>query len=178
MWMKGGTHTLKHERMMQQKRADADERRRVADEEKRIASMPLEQGGGKMFTHNMGTPQQHPVVCLTIHNPKQEIVRSGGKDVQILADIIVGNPDNPDDLTLNMVCPYCWSNGTPLGECQFKILQSHRFWALDPRGAGELVIFDGQPYRSAGTVMDSTRVRCPQCDWTFRIDKNRIFEER
>ena len=39
----------------------------------------------------------------------------------------------------------------------------------------ELIMFEGRPFRSAGTVNESERFTCPQCPWSARIDKNRVW---
>lgn len=174
-FVRGGTTSYRHDLLMKQQAAEDEDRRRVSDEEKRLVATE----GARMYTQNLGTPQQHPVVKLLIVNPKSELKLDASRGIHVLADVYSGdNPLDPNDLTLNLACPYCWSNGTPLGRCQFKVRQSNRAWHLDPKGVGELIDFDGQVYRSAGTIMESQRIKCPQCTWTFRIDRNRIFEER
>lgn len=174
-FVRGGTTSSRHDNALKQQAADDEKRRSVSDEERRL----VRDEGAKMFSRNLGTPQQHPVVKLTLVNPRPELNFDTSKPVEILADVYLDqNAASVTDLTLNLACPYCWSNGVPHGRCQFKVLQSNRFWALDMKGAGELVAFDGQVYQSAGTVRDSERIRCPQCSWTFKIDGNRIYEER
>lgn len=174
-FVKGGTTSSRHDNLMRQQAQEDESRRREADEDRRM----VREQGARMYSQNLGTPQQHPVVKLTLVNPKAELNFDKSKPIEILADVYLDqNASSATDLTLNLACPYCWSNGVPHGRCQFKILQSHRFWALDMKGAGELIAFDGQVYQSAGTVRDSERIRCPQCGWTFKIDNNRIYEER
>lgn len=174
-FVRGGTTSSRHDNLMKQQAAEDEARRREADEERRL----VREEGAKMYTQNLGTPQQHPVVKLTLTNPRGDLNFDKSKPIEILADVYLDqNASSATDLTLNLACPYCWSNGVPHGRCQFKVLQSNRFWALDMKGAGELVAFDGQVYQSAGTVRDSERIRCPQCGWTFKIDDNRIYEER
>lgn len=175
VFVRGGTTSSGHDKLMKQQGAEDEARRRESDEEKRL----VREEGAKMYSQNLGTPQQHPVVKLTMVNPKGEVKFEAGKPIEILADVYSGdNPMDPNDLTLNMACPYCWSNGTPLGRCQFKVRQSNRSWSLVIASSPELVVFDGQVYQGAGTVMDSERIKCPQCSWSFRIDKNRIYEDR
>lgn len=166
---------MRHDALMRQQAAEDEARRKESDEEKRL----VQEEGAKMYSHNIGTPQQHPVVKLTLVNPGGTLKLDRSKPIEILADVVVDfDAKGKTDMSLIMACPYCWSNGVALGRCQFKILQSNRFWALDPAGVGELVVFDGQAYQSAGTVCDSEKIKCPQCSWTFKIDKNRIYEER
>lgn len=174
-FVRGGTTSAAHDKLMAQQRAEDEQRRNEADEEKRLAAT---EQGAHLYNYNMGTPQQHPVVKLTLVSASGDVKFDKSKPIEILADVYSGdNPDDPNDLTLNMACPYCWSRGTPLGRCQFKVRQSNRFWGLDVRGQGEVVAFEGQVHRNAGTIMDSEKIRCPQCAWTFRIDRNRIYEE-
>lgn len=163
---------------MAQQRADDEERRRVSDEERRLNAQPGQNAVSNMYERNLGTPQEHPVVLLTLVGSGGSVRMDQSKPVQILADVFVGdNPENPADLALNICCPYCWSRGTPLGRCQFKVRQSNRFWALEQKGLGDIVAFEGQVYQSAGKVMDSERIKCPQCSWAFKIHDNKIYEE-
>lgn len=178
VFVRGGTTSWAHDKMMAQQRADDEQRRQESDADRALAKNPGENATAHMYESAFGTPQQHPVVLLTVVGSGGDVKLDKSKPVQVLADIFVGdNPEDPRDLALNMCCPYCWSRGTPLGRCQFKVRQSNRFWALDSKGAGELLAFNGQVYQGAGTVMDSERIKCPQCSWTFRINKNRIYEE-
>lgn len=177
--VRGGTTSYAHDQLMAKQRAEDEARREEADEDKRLAARGDRPGDvAKMHTMNLGTPSQSPVVLLTFVSPKGEVKMDKSKPMQMLADVFVGeNMDDPTDLTLNMVCPYCVERGTPQGRAQFKVRQSHRPWHLDVKSQGEFFRFEGGVYRSAGTIMDSSRLKCPNCNWTFRIDKNNVRED-
>jgi hypothetical protein len=177
-FVRGGTSTGANDKMVAEQRADDERRRNVLDREREIASVPIEQGGGRMYSHNMGTPQQHPVIKLTLVNPKGEIQFDKAKPIELLCDIISENEADPNDLAFIYMCPHCWNKGVPAGRCQYKVRQSNRKWSLDSKGHGDLVVFDGQVYRSAGTIAESERITCPGCHWQFRIDQNRVFEDK
>jgi hypothetical protein len=87
------------------------------------------------------------------------------------------DPMKPLELTLVLVCPRCQER-MPQGQCQIQVRQSNRIWHLDPSTAGSLIVFEGHPYRSAGTVMESEKFTCPRCAWQARIDKNRVWPEQ
>lgn len=180
MFVRGGTTSMRHDNLMAQHRVEDEQRRNEADEERRIAARKNTGPGdvAKLHTMNLGTPSQHPVVLLDFVSPKGEVLMDKGKPMQMLAEVYVGdNFEDPTDLTLNMACPYCVSRGTPQGRAQFKVRQSHRPWHLDVSKQGEFFKFEGAVYRSAGVIMESTKLRCPYCNWTFRIDKNKIRED-
>lgn len=180
VFVQGGTTSAGHDNLMAQQRFDDEQRRNEADEERRIAARKNTGPGdiAKLHSMNLGTPQGNPVVVLTFVSNHGEVKLDKTKPMQMLADVLVGmNLDTPNDLSLILACPHCVSRGTPQGRAQFKVTQSNRPWHLDTRTQGELVTFEGQVYRSAGTIMDSAKIRCPQCNWSFRIDKNHIRED-
>lgn len=177
--VRGGTTSYAHDQLMARQRFEDEARRAESDEDKRLAARQATPGDvAKMHSMNFGTPTTSPVVLLTFVSPKGEVKMDKSKPMQMLADVFVGeNMDDPGDLTLNMVCPYCVERGTPQGRAQFKVRQSHRPWHLDVRTQGEFFRFEGQVHRSAGTIMDSAVLKCPNCNWTFRVDKNNIRED-
>lgn len=182
-FVRGGTTTYRHDMQMKELEADAERRRDDAEAERKIANIPIEQGGGKMYTSYLqpnpdGLPVESAYVELIYLTPGGEPAYHEGQPIKCLADVNVGmDPLNPMNLTLTLVCQRCKENSVPLGQCQMRVHQSNRRWHLDTKGAGDLIIFHGKPYRSAGTVMDSERLTCKACGWSVHIDKNRVRPE-
>ena len=192
MFVKGGTTSRRHDRMVAEEEADAERRRDEQAFMRHMASIPIEEGGARMYENRMalnptGLPTESAKVELTYLRPSGEPEYNHGKPLKCLADIIVGmDPLKPEELTLIVVCPQC-EQRMPQGQCQIQIRQSNRNWYLDPRTAGELIAWEEQdelgrkrviPYRSAGRVMDGERFTCPRCDWSARIDNNRVWPDK
>ena len=173
MFMKGGTPTHAHQMMVAASHADAERRRDVAAAERRIASVPLDQGGGKILGGRISDPQRSAAyVLLTYCNQKREPLMFRGQPLQCLADIMTVG----DDLALMIFCLACKKRGEPLDHSIMRILRKNRSWHLDTRTTGELIVFDGAVYRSAGTIQESERFECV-CGWAARIDRNQIIVE-
>jgi len=171
----GGTTTMAHDRHIHEVEVDAEARRDEQDRMRQVAGVPVEQGGGKLWSQQSGSPKETPKVLLTYLTPGGEPWIVSGEQVQCLADVIVGQ--DITDLVLQIVCPRCKGRGVPQGQCQLTLRQSNRKWHLDSKDAGKVLIFDGEGYLSAGTVMESERFRCPDCGWAARIDKNKVLQE-
>jgi hypothetical protein len=182
VFVKGGTTTMRHDMMVQEQEADAERRRDLLDKERQIASLPFEQGGGRLYNNYLtpnpeGLPMEKAKVLLQYLTPSGDVEYNKGKPLKCLADVLVGlDPAMPTELTLVLVCPKCETK-MPQGQCQIQIRQSNRRWELDQRTAGELIVFEGKPFRSAGTVMESEKFTCGRCTWTAHIDKNRVWPE-
>lgn len=163
---------------------DAEHRRDQQSIEKKLASIPVDDGGGKMYSNLLAAegegqlPEGH--VLLEFVNQKGEPLYEFGEPLQMVADIKAAEPQSfPGELTLVFFCPRCKESGMPLGECVLMARQSHRKWHLDARTQGELFVFMGhgkhEPGRSMGKVMDSDRLACPACNWACKIDNNKIW---
>jgi len=173
MFMKGGTPTYAHEMAVKAQHADAERRRDVAAAEHRIASVPLAQGGGKMLGGRISDPQKSAAyVLLDYVNARREPLLFRGQPLQCLADIMALD----DDLALMIFCLSCKKRGEPLDHCILRIFKKNRAWHLDTRTSGELILFEGSVYRSAGTIQDSERFTCV-CGWSAHIDRNQIVVE-
>lgn len=174
MFMKGGrTPTHAHEMAVASAHADSEKRRDVADAERRIASVPIAQGGGKMLGGRLNTPDPIAAyVLLTYTNERREPLMFRGKPIDCLADIVEAD----GDLALMIFCLSCKKRDEPLDHCILRIFQKNRSWHLDTRTSGEMIFFDGALYRSAGTIMDSERFSCV-CGWAAHIDRNQIVVE-
>jgi len=187
MFVKGGTTSMRHDRMVQQEEAEAERRRDEHDAMKRMAQVPVDQGGAMMFNNQLqpnpqGVPMETPKVELVYLTAGGEPEYNKGKPLKCLADILVGmDPAHPEELTLVLVCPSCETR-MPQGQCQIQLRQTNRKWELDTRAAGTLILWEEEvgnrkvvrTYRSAGVVMESERFTCPRCPWSARIDKNRV----
>lgn len=179
MFVRGGTQTSADERRTHDAWVDAEKRRDIAAAEKTVCSFPVEEGGGKMYTHEFAAPgtQELPkaYVLLRFVNSRGEPVYDQGVPLECLTDIIA--PDAPafkDELMLLICCPVCHER-YPLGDSIMQVRQSNRSWHLDMKHAGELIVFEGRPYKSAGHVMDSEGFTC-RCGTKWRIDKNKIWK--
>jgi hypothetical protein len=182
MFVKGGTPTMAHERQVAELEADAEHRRDMQARERQIASVPIEEGGGKIFTNHMAASPDEAggaqlYVLLKYMTAHGEDKRQNGDQLECLADVVVGaDPGGPAKLSLILVCPQCKERGMPQGQAQLRIHQSNRHWELDARKRGEPFLFEGNVYPSAGEVT-SERFTCV-CGWAARIDKNRVIPDR
>lgn len=162
---------------------DAERRRDVAAMEKKIAKIPIEHGGGRIYEHRLtSAPEiEQGYVLLEWVNGRNE--KTG---LQCLADVqaitahanekAAQSANEQVELQLVLVCPRCKERGIPQGQCQLAVRQSNRSWHLDQRHAGEIIAFEGAVYRSAGRVVDSEPIRCPRCAWRARIHNNMVRE--
>jgi len=173
----GGTSTMANDKQIHEIEADANRRRAAQDKERQAAAIPIEDGGAKLYSHSAGTPQETAKVLLEYVTPGGEPWLVNGEPVQCLADVEVdtSSSDPSKNLMLRIVCPRCRAKDIPSGQCQLLVRQAHRKWFLDTRGQGEMLMFQGQPYYSAGLVMDSEKLTCPACQWTCRIDRNKVW---
>lgn len=184
-FVRGGTPTMGHERMMAERGADADRRRAEQDQERQLASVPIEEGGARLFSHHMtpgiASAQEKAYVLLTYCNGRGEpLSMPDGRPLQCCADIWVGvDPGHPEALTLGLVCIQCKKRERQ-DECQMRVHQWNRYFEMElPKSTEELFfIFDDgwgeQVYQSAGTIMESDPMVCPQCGWRVRIDRNKV----
>jgi hypothetical protein len=178
-FVKGGTTTSAHDAMEAREWHEAEERRDLQDAEMRVAQKPIDQGGGQMYSSNFLNEQESKAaeahVLLDFVNSKGEPLYEQGVPLQCLADITMATePAFEGELVLMIMCPKCMER-TKAQNTILQIRQANRMWHLDERGRGELLVFEGQPYYSAGTVMDSERFTCARCTWSARIDNNKIW---
>lgn len=184
MFVKGGTTTTAHDRLMAEQEADAERRRAEADEEKRKAkAFGLASGNpNEVATQYHHEFTDHPEIRKA-YVPLQYMGR-GGKEVEHVGvgDItMVHDPKFPNELALLLYCPKCKERGLPASQCILTVRQANRKWELDTRpgrenGAGSLFIDpDGIAQRSAGVIMDSERFTCARCSWSACVDNNRVI---
>jgi hypothetical protein len=156
MWVQGGTTTSGHDEWLAKHDRDAKQRRAVADAERKVASVPIEQGGGRLYSH--------------------EVEHEGVGDV-----LVVTEPAFPGEMFLQLFCPFCLESKRKTPDlCIIRIRQSNRRWGLDDRTKGSQFhsACDGQVYVSAGVVRDSEEFNCPDCHWRAAIDKNKVYTIR
>jgi len=185
-FVRGGTPTMAHERAVAEQEADAEKRRDIAAAERRIARVPIEQGGGKIYqtrmTENASVPQAY--VLLDYLTARGEPIMYMGQPLQCLADIIISGAKiksggfgiHGQEMTLQIVCPQCVSRGMPMGQAQLTIRQSNKQWELDTSKAGLPLIFMGEAFPSAGRIVECERFSCP-CGWSARIYDNKVRAE-
>jgi hypothetical protein len=170
--VKGGTRSGKHDRYIAQQKAEAEARRADADAERKAARTGAEDGQASLYTCQL---TDHPDVKQAyVHltypgRGAREVLFEGIGDIIMPAD-----PAFPNELALIIFCPQCLKNG-PADHAMCTIRQSNRKWELDTRKAGELFMFEGQPYRSAGIVRDGEPFTCGGCSWRARIDDNKVL---
>lgn len=177
----GGTSTTDYDNLMAWEDQDAEARRDVAAAERALAQFPVEEGGAKLYTHRFmdageaALPRAYVLLRYVDH--KLEPIYRNGQAVECLADIVVPDDQVFDgEYVLLLVCPRCYEQ-RPLQRCIVTIRQSNRRWHLDERRKGELVMFEGAPYHSAGQIMESERCKCSTCGWEFRVDRNLVRSE-
>lgn len=173
-FVRGGTTSSLHDAHLAKSIFEAEERRKAADADNA-------KQGAKIYTNKLTEHGNVPKVYVLLDylTSRGEPLYDHGLPVQCLADVVILNPDDPNELTLILVCPACMARMPPGSQqfCQIQIRQGNRAWHLDQRTAGTPIPFEGHFYMSAGVVMESERFTCPQCTWTARIDKNRVWPE-
>lgn len=174
----GGTHTSAHDKKVAMDEAEAERRRDMQDAERRIADRFGPHRGNPANVAKQYTSQMtdHPEIMkayvpLVYYGKNHKEVEFEG-----VGDIVM--PQDPafdNELMLVIFCPKCKEGGMPAGQCILQIRQSNRKWELDTRTAGEMFVFEGKAYRSAGRVMAGEPFTCAQCNWRARIDDNRVL---
>jgi hypothetical protein len=177
LFMKGGTTTGAHDRLMAQQRADTDQRRAIQDRQFAVSQQdPL---GARMRSMKLGGADS-PKIVVALKHPKDNLYLDW-----IVCDLI----DQGDELILNMACPHCRVKN-PGHEPDFMIRQSNRKWHLDrsraPKWMREVGVdrlwinpVDGSTVVVAGTVTTEEWIRCPGlgCTWRFTIDDSVAYSQ-
>lgn len=172
-FVRGGTSTMGNDRDIAEREADAEKRRDVSDAEKRIAQVPVEHGGGRIYANRLTENHQIPkaYIVLDFVSSRGEPVYKDGVPLQCLADLVT---IGPNELALILVCPKCIQNKRPQGDAQIQIRQSNKHWTLDTRKGGELVRFEDGLYPTAGRIEECEPFTCDRCGWCARITDNRV----
>lgn len=166
-----------HERMLAEEHEDAERRRAVADQECKEAKKPIVQGGAMLYTNKF---QESPEAsesffALEYVTERGEPLYMHGQELGCLADV-TAMPDG--SVQFHIVCPQCKAEGLHQERCQMRVNSKNKKFEIDFSTAGDLVMFnDGfgpKPYRSAGVLRETERLRCDQCGWACRIIKNKV----
>ncbi len=175
-----GTTSSGHDKLMAQRQAEEEQRRAEDDADReRVKKKGLGAGDpNEIATQYSHEFTEHPEIMRAFvplqylsRGPNPRVVLEGVGDI-----IMPQNPQFENELALMIFCPRC-KERLHAAHCIITIRQSHRYWELDKRGAGELFIWEGEPLRSAGTVMDSEKFTCGRCSWSARIHKNQVRPE-
>lgn len=180
-FVKGGTSTQKSEELYERRFREAEQRRDVAEAEKRAASVPIEQGGAKLLTNQMTATPEIPkaYVRLGFVDRHGNPIVINGTPAACCADLIIGmNPARPMELTLVMVCPRCSQQSHKHEQDnQIMIRQSNKNFHFQASEGPALFEFQGEMFRSAGVVKWSEAFSCPDCGWRARIDNNVVWPD-
>ena len=172
-FVKGGTSTQKNDEFWERRWQESEKRRDEADLEKKVACVPIEEGGGQLYTNQMTAHPEVPraYVCL------KYLTRAGEETgFECLSDIIVGMDEmKPTELTIILVCPRCMQRGDKhMQDCQLSIRQSNKRFQLVTGKGNPTFVYEDKVYKSAGMIMDMEKFSCPDCNWTAQIHENRV----
>jgi len=167
-WVRGGTLSMKYENALQARNFEAEQRRKVQDQQIRLAKENPEEV--KLRTMKLGGQQSHAMVVLLIKHRRDNVVTEAIKCELIATDT---------ELVLNMDCPSCAKKDAQ--NSNFMIKQSNRRFELDTRRQGELWVNPNDPtdiVTLAGTINLTDWTRCPGlgCSWRFKIEDSVIRE--
>jgi hypothetical protein len=174
-FVRGGTSTSANDKELEKQFWDAEKRRDEAMEERRLANIPIDAGGAKLYTHKLTDTPDVPKAYIFL-----KYLTPQGEDTgeRCLADLIIGAGDDPLELMLVLVCLKCAKLGIRHhDQMQLQIRQKNRNFQFVPAVGSQRFMFEGQVYYSAGMVMDSEKFTCPVCGWSAHIDKNRVWPE-
>ena len=181
VFVKGGTRTDASGRMFEQRYREAEQRRDVADAEKKLGQIPVEQGGAQLHTSQMTAHPEIPkaYIPLTYVDSRGEPIVINGEVVLCQADLIIGmNPLDPLGLTVILVCPRCSQEGVKHAQdCQLTIQQSNKWFEFTAGMGAPTFVHQGKTFKSAGMIQQSEVFSCGDCGWRARIDKNRVWPD-
>lgn len=177
-FVRGGTPTSKSEQYYEERFQEAEKRRNEADRDARIASVPVEQGGGVYLTNQFTrhADKAKAWIPLTYVTSAGEPIFLNGEPVICQADLIIGmDPNRPMELTLVLVCPRCTQQGQKHEQdCQMHLRQSHKRFDFVASMGPPTFVHMGKTYRSAGVITESESFACPDCGWRARIVQNQV----
>lgn len=175
----GGTPTAASQKLFEDRYQESEARRNQLDADKRVASVPIEQGGGQLLTNQLTANPEVPraFVPLVYVNRRREPIMHGTDPVVCKADIIVGMlPDRPTELTVILVCPRCIQQGVKHEQdCQMHLTQRNKRFEFVPCLGPPTFTHNGETFRSAGMILGSERFRCPDCSWAAVIERNQVI---
>jgi len=174
--VQGGTTTGAFDKMMAERKADADQRRKQDAMDKAVGRTPIEQGGGMMFEHRLSDLQMSPRVHVTYVGKGKEFISD--QLVDLFEDDVTGQS------MLVFVCPECVRRGRDSGLSQCHARDGHRAWYVDKRTAGAVKVVENaanpgglERYISAGDIMDTDVLACSHefCGCAFKIHRNIMY---
>lgn len=180
-FVRGGTSTARSEKLFHDRFADGERRRDQAAQDRAVANVPVEQGGGQLlsnfFTRHPEIPKAF--LPLTFVDKRGETIMMDGEPVMCCADLIVGlDPSRPTELCVIIVCPRCSQlSHKHAQDCQIQLRQSNKNFEFRSSMGPPTFVFQGKTFRSAGMIVQSEAFRCPDCDWRARIDRNRVWPD-
>lgn len=177
----GGTRTAASERLFEERFRESEKRRDADAAMKRAASQPAEPGRiTTLSTHKLTRNPEVPQGYVLLHY----LNRYGSKvpPGECCADIWITDWDNPNNLTLNLICRRCYLEGVKHPQdCQIQVKMSNRWWQLEAGKGPKFFLHDDgsgpRSYPSAGVIAESERFTCPDCNWRAQIVNNTIREE-
>jgi hypothetical protein len=167
--MKGGTNSSEFDRLIAAKKLEADRRRAASDADRKVASVPIAQGGAMLRELDMGSPKRNLVGVVQLVNT------AGTHERFMQVDIVDGESNGQIIRTIVLVCPLCIERGLPQDQAQISIRDDHRKWYLDERTRGQVFTDPStlQVYALAGTIVAPGPYRCSAYNCghrSFRID--------
>lgn len=175
-WVKGGTMTSAYAKELAARDYDAEQRRKLQDEQMRatrtgrlpgalqtreLAAGPP--GVAKLSSLKLGGRNTHASVVLGIRHPKDNLIQDW-----IICELSAEpKEDGGQELVLIVACPKCERDR------QMTIRQSNRMFYLDTRRQGEIWVNPTDPNEIvtlAGTITTHDWIKCPGCGWRFKVD--------
>lgn len=160
----GGTITSDYERQLQAERADAEQRRNVEDQRRKVTTLDP---NARISTTKLGGTKSHAAIVLEIRN-------SDGKAEEFITCELQVDPGDPTGLMLIACCPFCAAK-VGMDKAQMTIRSNHRKFELDTRRQGELWVNPNDPnefVHLAGTIHLTEVTTCPGCSRRFVIDNS------
>lgn len=172
-WVRGGTRTSAS-LAEDEKRFQASEHARdVADREKELAAIPVEQGGAVMHHKDLRGPQGATYAYCRYYDRYNNAYTDGIVDIGMDSNAIA---------YLMVVCPRCVRDrGMHADQSQLKISRLNKKFELQPQEPAKFKVFDdglGQKrYRIGIKVQASEKFKCGRCDWVARFENGDIRED-
>lgn len=165
-FVRGGTISSAYQRELDQKKANADERRKAEDKRQAIAAK--DPNNSRYSNTRLGGTKSHAAIVLTLRNNDHVVD-------YIMCELSADSSDpTGHGLMLTVCCPGC-AKRVGSAEAQMTIRSNHRHFELDTRRQGELWVNPADPQEFvhlAGTIQLTEAVTCPGlgCGWRFKID--------
>lgn len=183
--VKGGTTSAAYDKEMAKRKADAERRRAIQDEQASVSRKGAHIDSGKGFSiARLGSArmitQESPRLVLYYMNKDKTVRQECKSEITFME-----HPTNVGewDMMFAMVCPRCLERGIAEGESQMMIRQSHRTFWLDEKLKGTVVALRDpwgnlDPVIICGTVTTQDVIRCSNhnCNYAVRIQDSQVHE--